>query len=118
MGGKFKRRPPGAMWSMSRFVSELKCRTPHAGEWVRVNPDPAYRREVTLARNEEGEYHLIALELVPQLPPGRVPRSMLFIAANQEGKAFLWPVELPMPEDHLAYRAMREWVRFPSETRH
>jgi len=99
----------------------LKCRTPRAGEWVRVNPDPAYREEVTLARDKEGEYYLIVPELavkVLKLIPEPVERSMLFLAANQEGKAFLWPVKLPMSEDHLVYYAMREWVCFPSETRH
>jgi hypothetical protein len=130
-----------------RFFGEFTCRTPCAGEWVQVNPDPAYRREVTLVI-DKGIYYLIAPEFAQEfqdvqaglakLNPdylrrfqqhqqqhvGRpvlqlqVQRSMLFLAANRDGEGFLWPVKLPVSEDHLAYRAMREWVCLPSETRH
>ena len=74
-----------------------------------------------MARDQDGEYYLVTPELTDELleaRPDRVHRSMLFVAANSEGVGFLWPVKPPVPEAHLAYRAMREWVCFPSETRH
>jgi hypothetical protein len=96
-------------------MMNIECRTPRVGEWVRVRPEPDYRKEVVLIR-DEGEYCLVVPHMVPKLEklaPGRIERSMLFLACNQEGVGFLWPVKLPVPEEHLAYRAMQEWVCFP-----
>jgi hypothetical protein len=116
-----------------------RVRTPRAGEWVRVNPD--FRHELTLESDEKGELGLLRIyaeqeKLQAELrakkltkrdfraklrarlqakltkPTHRV-QSMVFLAANREGEAFLWPVKLPVPEDHLAYRAMHDWVHFP-----
>jgi hypothetical protein len=38
---------------------------------------------------------------------------MLFLAQNSDEELFFWPVKLPVPEAHFAYRAMREWLCFP-----
>jgi hypothetical protein len=97
-------------------LTNIECRTPRAGEWIRVNPDPDYQKEAVIIR-DAGEYYLIAPNMVTkmrELAHERVQDSMLFLAANAKGEGFLWPVSLPVPEEHLAYQAMREWVCFPS----
>jgi hypothetical protein len=98
-------------------MSEItEVRVPRAGEWIRVNPNPASRDEVTLTRDEQGQYYMVVPELVPdlmKLAPERIQRAMIFMAQNREGETFLWPVTLPVSEAHLAYRAMEEWVCFP-----
>jgi len=77
-------------------VTKIECRAPLAGEWVRVRPDPAYRQEAVLAR-DEGYYYLIAPQIVPELEklaPDCIERSMLFTVCNRDGAFFLWPGEV------------------------
>lgn len=106
-------------------MSNLAIRAPHPGEWIRVNPDPAYRKEVTLTRDEKGEPYLIVEHLAKQLMLQaahddnqhllqRLEPSMLFLAQNREGETFIWPVRKPVPEQHLAYQAMADWICFPT----
>jgi hypothetical protein len=99
-----------------KMTDKMTCRAPRAGEWVRVNPDPEYRRELPLLYRD-GDYYLVADHMVPELDkvrPGAIQHHMVFLACNRDNEGFLWPVKLPVPEAHLAYRAMREWVCFPS----
>jgi hypothetical protein len=98
-------------------MAKMKCRTPRAGEWLRVHPDPEYRSKVALVRSDTSDdYCLVVPELAAQLDkrrPGLIEHSMLFLACNNDDDVFLWPVKLPVPEAHLAYRAMDQWVCFP-----
>jgi hypothetical protein len=92
---------------------KVEVRAPREGEFFRVNPDPANRDEVVLTRDEEGELYLIAPNMVPEierLAPEKIERCMMFVAQNKDGETFLWPVTLPVPADHPAYRAMDEWI--------
>ena len=99
------------------MTKKMECRTPHAGEWIRVSPAPEYRREVTLVHSDTGVYCLLPEYLVSALDekrPGLVERSILFLACNRDDEFFLWPVKLPVPEAHFAYQAMHKWVCFPA----
>ena len=99
------------------MTEKMECRTPRAGEWIRVHPDPEYRNEVALVHSDTGVYCLVPPYLVSALDErraGLVERSMLFLACNSDDEFFLWPVKLPVPEAHFAYRAMGEWICFPS----
>jgi hypothetical protein len=99
------------------MTGKMKCRTPHAGEWLRVNPDPEYRSEAALVQADNGVYLLVTPHMASALEerrPGIIQRSMLFLACNRDDECFLWPVKLPVPEAHFAYRAMEEWLCFPT----
>jgi hypothetical protein len=95
---------------------KLDVRSPRAGEWFQVHPDPAYRKEVVLTPDDDGTLYLVADHMVPdlqKLAPERLRYVLMFTAQNREGETFLWPVTLPVPAEHLAYQAMEEWVRYP-----
>jgi len=93
---------------------QIECRAPRNGEFFRVNPDPAQRGEHVLTRDPiDGTLYLVAPNMVPEmekLAPERLERCIIFIAQNQAGETFLWPVPLPVPIDHPAYQAMDEWI--------
>jgi hypothetical protein len=96
---------------------KYRVRVPQAGEWIRVNPDPDMCSEETLAKDDAGEIYLIKNSKVESellaKRPDRVFRAMIFMAQNREGETFLWPVKMPVSKEHLAYRAMREWISYP-----
>jgi hypothetical protein len=79
---------------------QLDVCEPRAGEWFRVHPDPAHRREVTLLRDEDGTDYLVAPKMVAKVreaaPPDRVRDVMMFTAQSKDGETFLWPVTLPV----------------------
>lgn len=98
---------------MSDEQQRYECRAPRSGEYFRVNPDPEYRRVVALTRDEKGVPFLIAPHMVAdieRLCPERVERCMMFTAQNEKREIFLWPVKLPVADDHPAYAAMYDWV--------
>ena len=94
---------------------DYQCRIPRAGEWVRVNPNPEYNSEVVVVMHE-GDYWLIEPDVVQKIEQTRnikMERSRIFVAQNREGENFLWPVTVPVPEQHMVLQAMREWICFP-----
>ena len=101
------------------MTKKIECRTPRAGEWIRVNPDPKYRSEVALVRSDTDDraYCLVSPEIVSALEerrPGIIEYSVLFLTCNRDNEHFLWPVRQPVPEAHFVYRAMEEWICFSS----
>ena len=91
----------------------VECRAPHHGEWFRVNPDSNYRKEVALTRDDDGKLYLIADHMIAQvkrLAPDRIEHCIVFTAQNKDGKIFLWPVNVPVPDDHPAWQAMHKWI--------
>jgi hypothetical protein len=95
-------------------VEQYDVRAPRAGEFFRINPDPAYRTDVALMRNpDDGELYRIAPALVPEATkhiPDKIEHCTMFLAQNQDGELFLWPVEKPVPADHPVYQAMTDWI--------
>lgn len=91
----------------------VPLRSPRHGEFFRVHSHPAWRSEVILTRDEKGELYFIEEALVPdlmRLAPERLERCTMFLAQNSDGQTFLWPVTMPVPDDHPAYQAMEEWI--------
>jgi len=96
---------------MSADIPACDIRAPRAGEFFRINPDPAYHTDVALVRDDK--LYKIAPELVPEAMeriPDKVKHCTMFLAQNQDGEIFLWPVEKPVSNEHPVYRAMTEWV--------
>lgn len=92
----------------------MEVRAPHSGEWIAVDPNPKARLEAMLI-NDDGHIYMVAenmVEHIAEIAPGRMTRQMLFIAQNRAGDLFLWPVPMPVADDHPAYRAMETWIRF------
>jgi len=93
---------------------EVLVRAPQPGEMFRVNPDPVERLDVMLIENE-GETYMVAEEMadeVDRAAPNRIMRKTIFLVQNMDGEFFMWPVPAPVAPDHLAYRAMVDWVCF------
>lgn len=92
---------------------KLAVRAPRSGEYFRVNPDPESRSEVDLFRAGDGELYLVVPEVLQKLPTEkrqRVEHCMIFTAQNDDAEMFLWPVVMPIPDDHPAFVAMHEWI--------
>lgn len=100
-------------------MMEVDVRSPNAGEWIRVDPDPEHRLESVLIC-DEGETYMVAENMVERMKqiiaPEKMTRQMLFTAQNRDGETFLWPVPTPVAFDHLAYLAMHQWVCFMVST--
>lgn len=99
---------------MSADIPACDIRAPRAGEFFRINPDPAFHTDVALVHDpEDNKLYKIAPELVPEAMeriPDKVKHCTMFLAQNQDGEIFLWPVEKPVPAEHPVYRAMTEWI--------
>jgi hypothetical protein len=85
-----------------------------------VNPEPENREEVTLFYAADGTSYLVANNMVetlkaskPEGVAGEFKPTMLFLTANPNGKFFVWPVPMPVPKEHIAYKAMEKWIRYP-----
>jgi hypothetical protein len=73
----------------------IEVRLPRDGEYVQINPDPASRRLVTLALDDDGVYYLLAPNVAAQARKERPDRARLYMlcaAQNSDGENFLWPV--------------------------
>lgn len=98
-------------------ISKLKCRVPRPGGPFRVNPDPNYRLQATVTF-QDGEFYLFAPAFVEEakakVPPEKrheIKDVILFLAQNDKEELFIWPVEMPVPDNHPAFLAMREWMQ-------
>jgi hypothetical protein len=115
--------------SHSKIVAEYSSvRSPREGEWIRTNPDPLYCQEVVMGRIKDGTEHIIAPEIVDQVVALAIKngygdcirRCMAFcvcgrtgdLSTNDNDDHFVWLVTQPVPETHIAYRAMKDWVCF------
>jgi hypothetical protein len=111
-------------------INQTECaavRNPRDGEWIRTNPNPDCCQEVVMGRLKDGTERLIAPEFVDRVVPMAIENGygdcirccMAFSVCGRSDPLnsdnddyFVWLVTLPVPETHLAYRAMTEWVQF------
>jgi len=97
-------------------MSKLPVRWPQPGEWIKVNPDLDQQTEATVIMDDDGEYYLIDPELAKEMKkkPHFKPLqpSVIFMACNNAGDFFLWPIPKPIEYDHPVYLAMENWVCF------
>jgi hypothetical protein len=96
----------------------MKIRRPHEGEWIRVNSDPAYRKEVMVIKEGDDKY-LVRPDIADKIDKSLLLPHMVFIVCGRSNiltsdgeEIFLWLVPVPVPETHIAYRAMGDWFYF------
>jgi hypothetical protein len=75
----------------------VPVRKPHAQEWIRVHPDPAYREKfgvIILKADNTDECYLLDPALVPSYE-NEMTRVIIFTAMSMNKVTFLWPCKLP-----------------------
>jgi hypothetical protein len=104
-----------------KMLTTVPVRKPNAQDFVRVHPDPAYRRIVGLLElKEDRETYLLHPDIAKQLP-GECFAAELHTAISRQGVVFLWPVRLQRKDGkqlewhrsaaEAAELAMHGWVR-------
>src|SRR5271166_1706685 len=94
-------------------------------QFFRTNPDPAYTMIVTILEygptDMDRETYLVDPALWDVLK-GDTRDAQLFLVADTDGNAFIWPIKLPREEDgrgaswaesalEMAGKAQREWIK-------
>jgi hypothetical protein len=107
---------------VKKLLTTVPVRKPNRQDFVRVNPDPAYRLSpaAIIELKEDREVYLLHPSVVADLP-GEFVAATLFTAINRQGVLSIWPVKLPGPDGKHnewhrsategAERAMKKWVR-------
>jgi hypothetical protein len=82
-----------------KLLTTVPVRTPHAHDFNRVHPDPAYRQPLAIIRlrDERDERFLLTAEMAAAMPD-EITMTTVFAAINRQGNVFLWPVPLPAPD--------------------
>jgi hypothetical protein len=90
--------------------------------WVRVNPDPAYRKDFAVLELKGGgaekEFYLVSGNFAKQIEEEISWRS-LYLGVTRAGTPFVWPIRVPRDrkdtwaatERECAEKAMKGWVR-------
>ena len=106
---------------VKKLITTIPVRKPSKQDFVRVNPDPAFRLETAILElKEERESYLVASDLWPELV-GELTYKVLFTAINRQKTLFIWPVRLPGEDGRhdewnasaleAAQLAQSKWVR-------
>jgi hypothetical protein len=110
---------------VKKLLTTVPVRKPNRQEFVRVNPDPAYRLTpaAIIEVKEDREVYLVTPRMAPALP-GEFSTATLYLTINRQGVLHLWPVKLPGPDGkhndwhrsaaEAAERAVNKWVRVPA----
>jgi len=105
-----------------KLLTTVPVRKPNRQDFVRVNPNPAYRLSpaAIIEVKDDREVYLLHPRIVADLPDEFVPAT-LFTAITRQGVPFIWPVKLPGPDGkhnewhrsatEAAERAMTKWIR-------
>jgi len=104
------------MVGVKRLITTVRVRRPKPVEFVRVNPDPNYRKLVALVEHtrEEGgngEYYLVHGPLADALRAEKLAFPfMLHATINRQRVLSLWPIRLPGEDgkDNDYWRTARE----------
>jgi hypothetical protein len=106
---------------VKKLVTTIPVRKPNKQDFIRVNPDVAYRLETAvLELKEERETYLVAQDLWAELP-GELTPKVLFTAINRQKVLFVWPIRLPGEDGRhdewnasaleAADMAQKDWIR-------
>jgi hypothetical protein len=88
----------GAVLGVKKLLTRVPVQKPDKTWFVRVHPDPAYRLESALLRDDQNTY-FIARDLLPELvTEAAIRRCALFTGITRQGVVFLWPISLPGPD--------------------
>jgi hypothetical protein len=104
-----------------KLLTTVPARKPNPQDFMRVNPDPAYRANFSMIDlKDERELYLVPKRMAPELISECIPFT-LFTAINRQGITRIWPVRLPGPDGKInewwrtageaAELAMKSWIR-------
>jgi hypothetical protein len=106
---------------VKKLLTTIPVRKPHKQEFIRVNPDPAYRDAFAVIDwQEDREFYLLTPRVALALP-GEFTMVRLFTTINRQEVLSLWPVKLPGQDGKIlrwhtsaaeaAEYAMSHWTR-------
>jgi hypothetical protein len=107
---------------VKKLLTTVPVRKPNRQDFVRVNPDAAYRLSPTaiIELKEDREVYLLHPSIVADVP-GEYVLVTLYTAINRQGVLSLWPVKLPGSDGkhnewhrsaaEAAERAKTQWIR-------
>jgi len=105
-----------------KLLTTVPVRKPNKQDFVRVNPDPAYRLTVGLIELKENRETFLVLPTVSQeLSESEFFLATLYLTINRQKVLSVWPVKLPAADGRCnewhasaaaaAERAMGNWIR-------
>ena len=106
---------------VKKHYTTIPVRKPGRQDFIRTNPDPAYRLETAvLELKEERETYLVDPSLWNELPGELIPK-LLITYINRQKVLCLWPIRLPGPDGRIdewnssaleaSEMAQNKWVR-------
>jgi hypothetical protein len=105
-----------------KLLTTVPVRKPNKQDFVRVNPDPAYRLTVGLIELKDNrETYLILPAVSQELSESEFFLATLYLTINRQKVLSVWPVKLPAADGRsnewhasasaAAERAMDKWIR-------
>jgi hypothetical protein len=105
-----------------KLLTTVPVRKPNKQDFVRVNPDPAYRLAVGLIELKENRETFLVVPAVSQeLSESEFFLATLYLTINRQKVLSVWPVKLPAADGRsndwhasaaaAAERAMHNWIR-------
>jgi hypothetical protein len=105
-----------------KLLTTVPVRKPNKQDFVRVNPDPAYRLPVGLIELKENrETYLVLPAVSRELSESEFFAATLYLTINRQKVLSVWPVKLPAADGRsnewhasaaaAAERAMDKWIR-------
>jgi hypothetical protein len=105
-----------------KLLTTVPVHKPNKQDFVRVNPDPAYRLTVGLIELKENRETFLLLPAVSrELSESEFFLATLYLTINRQKVLSVWPVKLPAAEGRsnewhasaaaAAERAMHNWIR-------
>ena len=105
-----------------KLLTTVPVRKPNKQDFVRVNPDPAYRLTVGLIELKDNRETFLVLPAVSQeLSESEFFLATLYLTINRQNVLSVWPVKLPAADGRsnewhasaaaAAERAMHNWIR-------
>jgi hypothetical protein len=106
---------------VKKLLTTVPVRKPNPQDFVRVNPDPTYRRNLLMLNlKDDREFYVVRPELAEALT-GETVCKTTYTTINRQGVVSLWPITLPgadgkdlawwRSEREAAALAMTRWVR-------
>jgi hypothetical protein len=105
-----------------KLLTTVPVRKPNKQDFVRVNPDPAYRLTVGLIELKDNRETFLVIPAVSQeLSESEFFLATLYLTINRQKVLSVWPVKLPAADGRrndwhasaaaAAERAMGNWIR-------
>jgi hypothetical protein len=105
-----------------KLLTTVPVRKPNKQDFVRVNPDPAYRLIVGLIELKENrEIYLLLPAVLQELSESEFFLATLYLTINRQRVLSVWPVKLSAADGRCnewhtsasaaAERAMHNWIR-------